>query len=123
MHCCVKNQDKTIAAAIFMMYGEYFHYHLAGSRKETLNLAPNNILLWEAINYAKDKGYKRMHLGGGLTDSTEDNLFRFKARFSTRYADFYIGKRIHNTKIYHYLIDAWEKRNGKKAVLLLQYRE
>ncbi|MDD4781268.1 MAG: GNAT family N-acetyltransferase [Tissierellia bacterium] len=118
----VKREDKVIATAIFMGYGDYFHYHLAGSLKEELSLSPNNLLLWEAISYAVSKGYKKMHFGGGLTDSLEDNLFKFKSRFSKNYTDFYIGKRIHNQEVYEYLIAEWERRNNKKANLLLQYR-
>lgn len=115
--------NSIIASAIFMEYGNYFHYHLAGSDKNNLKLAPNNILLWEAIKYAKGHGFKRMHLGGGLTDSTEDSLFRFKQRFSSNTADFYIGKRIHNKEIYDKLIHRWEIEHNKKANILLQYRE
>ena len=55
----VKCGTETIAAAIFMGYGEYFHYHLSGSRRAFLKLSPNNLLLWEAIKYAKKKGYKK----------------------------------------------------------------
>lgn len=119
---CVKYNQQIIAAAIFMGYGKYFHYHLSGSRREYLKLAPNNILLWEAIRYAKEHGYQKMHFGGGLSDSMEDNLFKFKSHFSKEYADFYIGKRVHNSEIYNMLIHQWEVQNGKKASLLLQYR-
>ena len=118
----VKKNDEILAAAIFLGYGNYFHYHLSGSKKEYLKLAPNNILLWEAIKYAKKNGYKRMHFGGGLTDSEEDNLFRFKQKFSSCKADFYIGRRIHNKEIYFRLIEEWEEKNKQKAKLLLQYR-
>lgn len=120
---CVKSGEQIIAAAMFMGYGEYFHYHLSGSRQEYLRLSPNNILLWEAIKYAKIHGYKKMHLGGGRTDSTDDSLFQFKSRFSKMYADFYIGKRVHNKTVYETLIHQWEEKNGRKAKLLLQYRE
>lgn len=118
----VKQGEATLAAAIFMGYGQYFHYHLSGSRKEFLKLAPNNILLWEAIKYAKEQGYKKMHFGGGLTDSKEDNLFRFKSKFSKTSAEFYIGKRIHNKEVYEMLIHDWEEKHEEKAKILLQYR-
>lgn len=118
----VKYQSEIIASAIFMSYGEYFHYHLAGSKKEYLKFAPNNLLLWEAIKYANEKGKKIFHFGGGLTNSLEDNLFKFKSSFSKEYLKFYIGKRVHDEKIYSYLIDEWKKRNNKKASILLQYR-
>ena len=119
---CVSNEE-IIAAAVFMGYGDYFHYHFAGSRKESLSLSPNNILLWEAIKFAKEHGYKKMHLGGGLTDSEEDSLFRFKARYSRIYRDFYIGKRVHNEVVYRKLISDWEKKHGINATRLLQYKE
>lgn len=119
----VKENGRTIAAAIFMGFGEYFHYHLSGSRKEALKLSPNNLLLWEAIRYAKEHHYKKMHFGGGLSDSTNDNLFRFKNKFSKEYGDFYIGKRVHNAEIYRKLIEEWEGEHGEKAKLFLQYRE
>lgn len=118
----VRWENETLAAAVFMGYGEYFHYHLSGSKKEFLKLAPNNILLWEAIRYGKAQGYKKMHFGGGLRDTQEDNLFRFKRRFSRETADFYIGKRVHNSEVYNSLIQKWEKEHGKKAELFLQYR-
>lgn len=118
----VKREDKVIAAAIFMGYGDYFHYHLAGSLKEELSFSPNNLLLWEAITYAVNKGYKKMHFGGGLTDNLEDNLFKFKSSFSKSHTDFYIGKRVHSKEVYTYLINEWEEANNRKANLLLQYR-
>lgn len=119
----VRQKDETLAAAVFMIYGDYFHYHLGGSKREFLALAPNNILMWTAMQYAKEHGCKKMHFGGGLTDSKEDTLYRFKSTFSSSYADFYIGKRIHNTEIYHKLIQKWEEEHGEKAQILLQYRK
>lgn len=118
----VIRENKVIAAAIFMGYGKYFHYHLAGSLKEELCYCPNNLLIWEAIKYAVNNGYQEVHFGGGITDSLEDKLFKFKGSFSKTYTDFYIGKRVHNKNVYTYLIKEWERENNKKSELLLQYR-
>jgi len=118
----VMYKDIVIASSIFMIYGEYFHYHLAGSLKEYLNLAPNNLLLWEAIKIAHSLDAKLMHFGGGLSNSESDNLFKFKSSFSNKLADYYIGKRIHNKSIYKFLIDEWEQKNNRKASILLQYK-
>ncbi|GKX65527.1 lipid II:glycine glycyltransferase FemX [Inconstantimicrobium mannanitabidum] len=118
----VKKENQIIASAVFMIYGQYFHYHLSGSLKEYLNYSPNNLLLWEAIKYAKAKGCRIMHFGGGLTNSVDDNLFKFKKSFSNELADFYIGKRVHNKKVYDSLIEEWERKNNKKATMLLQYK-
>lgn len=119
----VKYDNKYIAMGIFMQCGEYFHYHLAGSRKEYLKLSPNNLLLWEAIKYANKNGSHYMHFGGGLTDSEEDSLFRFKSKYSKESLDFYIGKKIIKKDIYDLLIDEWEKLHQRKASILLQYKE
>lgn len=116
-------QGETIAAAIFIGYEYYFHYHLAGSKREFLKLSPNNILLWEAILLGKKQGRKKMHFGGGLTNSEEDTLFRFKKKYSSTVTKFFIGKRVHNQNVYNKLIEEWEKQNGRKATLLLQYRD
>lgn len=118
----VIKEKKVIASAIFMGYEEYFHYHLAGSLKEYLKYGPNNFLLWKAISYAQKNGYKKMHFGGGRGEGLHDLLFKFKSSFSSKYADFYIGKRIHNNEVYNYLIDKWEQKHNKKAKILLQYR-
>lgn len=120
----VRRKDgKALASSVFMKYGDYFNYHLSGSGHEFLKLAPNNILLWEAIKYAKMQGCKKMHMGGGLSDLPEDSLFRFKKKFASGFGDFYIGKRIHNHEVYWELIRKWEEAHGEKAKILLQYRQ
>jgi lipid II:glycine glycyltransferase (peptidoglycan interpeptide bridge formation enzyme) len=122
VYISVKFNELTIASAIFMQYEDYFHYHLAGSLKEYLKYSPNNLLLWTAIQYAKNNGFKVMHLGGGLSDTLDDNLFKFKKSFGKGTYEFYIGKRIHNKEIYNYLINEWENRNGRDVKLFLQYK-
>lgn len=118
----VKKDNTIIASAIFVKYGIYFHYHLAGSLKKYLEFAPNNLLIWEAIKLACDSDAKVFHLGGGLSSSADDNLFKFKSSFSKNTANFYIGKRIHNKYVYDYLISEWEHKNNIKANLFLQYK-
>lgn len=118
----ILKDNNIIAGAIFMFYGIYCHYHLAGSLVEYLKYAPNNFLIWHAIQNAKARGAKFFHLGGGLTNSIEDSLFKFKSSFSKNYLKFYVGKRIHNQEIYIKLIDQWEKKSKRRAKLFLQYR-
>lgn len=118
----VKFENKTVASGIFMMGDEIFHYHLSGSLREYLKYAPNNLMLWSAIQYAKDNGFSKFHLGGGLSNSVQDNLYKFKKSFGKDVTDFYIGTRIHNSRIYDYLINIWEIKNTKKASLFLQYK-
>ncbi len=114
--------EEIIATAIFMKYNKHFHYHLAGSKKEYLKLAPNNFLLWEAIKYAYKNECVDFHLGGGTNNSLENSLYKFKKSFSDTSKNFYIGKRVHNQEVYNKLINEWECKNNKKASLLLQYK-
>lgn len=119
----VKFRDEIIASAIFMKYNRHFHYHLAGSKKKYLNMAPNNFLLWEAIKYASNAGCSDFHLGGGTDSSLNDSLYKFKKSFSKNERKFFIGKRAHNTEIYNELLEVWKRKNNINPKLFLQYKE
>ncbi|MCU6794228.1 GNAT family N-acetyltransferase [Paenibacillus sp. WQ 127069] len=100
----VKYGDKVIASAMFMYSGEFAHYHLMGSDRQYLPVAPINLLIHYAATQARERGYRYMHLGGGYTGN--DNLFRFKRSFNEKtMADFYIGKRIHCESLYQAIIE------------------
>ena len=116
-------EEQNIASAIFLHSYDYIHYHLGGSLKEYLNYYPNNFLFWELIKFAKEKGFKYLHLGGGSSTDIDDSLFKFKRHFGNNILEFYIGTRIHNKDIYEKLIDLWSKNNlDKEYKLFLQYR-
>lgn len=88
-------KDKNIAAAaIFLFCNGKMHYHLSASKKEYQQMAPTNLLLYEAAVWAASQGYLKLHLGGGL-GSEHDNLYKFKKAFN-RNKDtlFYIGTKI-----------------------------
>lgn len=114
--------EQMIACSAFFYYQNYFHYHLSGSDSRYLKLAPNNLLLYKAIEIAIDKNCTVFHFGGGRTESPEDSLLKFKKSFSKHTGSFYTGKRIHNKEIYSYLITEWERRNNERAKLFLQYK-
>lgn len=113
--------SEIISSAVFLCSDDYISYHLAGSNHNFLGHAPNNLLLFKAIQLACQRGYKRFHLGGGTKETLEDSLFKFKKSFSKETCDFYIGKRIHNQNIYMKLINEWQKMNNKEVKLFLQY--
>ncbi|PYI57186.1 lipid II:glycine glycyltransferase FemX [Paenibacillus flagellatus] len=98
----VKAGNLVVASSLFMHYNKYVHYHLMGASREYLRLAPVNLLLSEAIQWAKDKGYQYMHLGGGYTGN--DNLFRFKRTFNSESVlDYYIGRKVHLPEVYGHI--------------------
>lgn len=92
------------AIAIFMFANGQMHYHLSASRREYQNLAPTNLLLYEAAKWAYHNGYKTLHLGGGV-GCKADSLYKFKKAFN-RGEDkhFYIGKKTFDEDTYRMLV-------------------
>jgi len=87
-----KMNDIVIASSIFLLGNTIIHYHLSGSDYNFRNLYPSDLMLWEAITWAKTNGFELLHLGGGR--GKNDSLFDFKKAFSNTTLPFYIGKNI-----------------------------
>lgn len=96
-------KGEIIAASLFLFKGDIVHYYLSGSAADYLFLCPNNLLLYEAIVWAKEQGYKILNLGGGY--GIDGGLFQFKASFSKTTADFYTYAKIHNQGLYDMLCE------------------
>lgn len=122
----VKYEGKIIAAAIFFYQKPYGHYHLAGSDKNYLNLAPNNFMLWNTAIEMEKKGVKYFHLGGGTDGSKDNSLFLFKKKFSKQEYQFSIGKTIFYPELYNQICADWERNNPQKVEqykrILLKYK-
>lgn len=118
--------DKPISAIIVLNSKHYIHGHLGGALTEFLCTSSSSFLYSEIIKYGIQKGCKYFHVGGGVTNNPNDKLLKFKRNFSNTLLDFYIGKRIHNLKIYNDLVYQWTLKNpgkiGKYNHLLLKYR-
>jgi hypothetical protein len=95
---CASYQGWIVAAASFLHDGDVVHYFLGGSDSHYLALRPNNLLMYQAICWAKRQGYRLFNLGGGY--GANDNLARFKAAFSKSSITFYTYRMIHNAAIY-----------------------
>ncbi|MEG1820715.1 MAG: GNAT family N-acetyltransferase [Malacoplasma sp.] len=101
----VRFKDEIIAMSIVMFCNCQMHYHLSASKKEYLNYAPTNLLLYEAACYGCDHGYQSFHLGGGL-GAKQDSLYKFKKAFSRgEDKEFYIGKKIFLQESYDNLVE------------------
>ena len=96
-----KNDNEIIGAiSLFLIGSKIMHYHLSATNYNIKN-PPSKAVLWHAIEWAKKKGLKWFHLGGGV--GKEDNLFYFKKGFSKTYFKFYMGQIVHNNEIYQKL--------------------
>lgn len=116
--------DRIVAMSIMLFAGEQMHYHLSGSRFEYRNLAPSNLLLFEAAKWGCSQGYKTLHMGGGV-GSGEDNLYKFKAGFN-RNSDyqFAIGKMIVDQAAYDRLVQlrGFSEEEAKEIRFFPTYR-
>jgi len=119
-------EDKPIAAIIALYNDYYIHGHLGGVLTEFLHLSPFSLLYSEMIKVGQNKSCNYLHVGGGATNNLDDPLLKFKMNFSNLYADFFIGKKIHNHSIYNKVISQWEMKSLVKKKendnILLKYR-
>ena len=87
-------EEKTIAAGFYLCYGDTIHAHLSGTLKEN--------------------GFKRVHYGGGTSNSPEDPLFMFKSKFTkSTFFDFYVGRVVWNQPVYDRLVEMTGKYDAE----------
>lgn len=118
-------EEKIIATSLFIFNNENIHYYLSGADREYMKLAPNNLLLFEVANWACENGFKKFHLGGGV--SNNDMLYGFKKQFNRNgQLDFYIGCQIYNKKAFDFLVSLREKNEDNfdmERRYLIKYRQ
>jgi FemAB-related protein (PEP-CTERM system-associated) len=69
-------QGTVIAGTILLVSGTTIRYAYSASDERYLHLAPNNLLLWEAITWSCTQGYKTLDLGRTAQDN--EGLMAFK---------------------------------------------
>lgn len=97
--------DSVAAAGLFIEYGGVVEWHLVGSSQEYSYLSPSKVLVDDAITWARDRGNRTFHMGGGH-GSREDSLFWFKSRFSRTRHLFHTGRWIIEPRLYADLVEA-----------------
>lgn len=105
----VRDRDRIVAAAMFLLYGDHIYYHLAGSDASQRGSAPNNLLLHTVALWGWKNGYRSFFLGGG---GGNKGIFDFKASLSRERLGQYIGRRIHNKEAYDMLCAQWMRQKG-----------
>ncbi|MCI8513124.1 MAG: peptidoglycan bridge formation glycyltransferase FemA/FemB family protein [Lachnospiraceae bacterium] len=96
---------KVIATSIILGVNHRLNYHLSGSLREYQNLAPTNLLLYQAALWGCANGYTTFHLGGGV-GCREDSLYKFKKAFYRgESCCFYIGKKLYAEHKYNELVN------------------
>jgi len=106
--------DCAAAAALFTESNGIVQYHLSGGRSSYSKHQPTKLMLHSVALWAKARGNRVLHLGGGL-GGQEDSLFAFKAGFSKQTYPFYTWRLVLNQSVYDQLVSDWEKKSGRPA--------
>lgn len=108
----VFKDGEIFSSSLFIKSGSFFTYYLSARNVKWPQIPASNLILTNAIKFAKEQNCKWFNLGGGRTNSTQDALFKFKSNFCRQHVDFYIGKRIHNKEVYDNIVSDWIARYG-----------
>jgi hypothetical protein len=116
--CLLENE---IVSSLLIIYErEYAHCHLIGTLKDKKTIGVNNLLHHKVVRWCEDIGIKKLHLGGGRSNSEDDSLLRFKKNFSDKISDFYIGERILNHSMFEKLSLEWSRNHNSKEPFIFK---
>lgn len=73
---------RAVAASVYFFFSERGLYKYGASDLKHQGLRPNNILMWEALLWLKDKGFLTMDLG--RTETGNIGLLRFKRAWGAK---------------------------------------
>lgn len=73
--------DEIIGGTFFLEWGDTLYYKFNASVPIHLDHRPNDLLIWQGIQYGKAKGY--VFFDFGLSDWDEEGLVRYKRKFAT----------------------------------------
>jgi len=99
----VRYTDQTVAVALLIEYAGLVNVHLLATDDRFVQLSPSKLLIHGVQAWARGRGNRVLHLGGGRGSRTDDSLFRFKALFSDVFYPFYTGRWILDEETYDIL--------------------
>ena len=106
-----------IAGAFFLFNHNKAYYHLSFQDNYPGIM---NTIIYKSTKILLDKGIKYLILGGGILNSDNDSLFKFKLKMSNMINFFYIETKIFNTKTYGKICKKLGIKNPEK---LLFYKD
>ena len=82
-----EHEGVSLAGGLFFACDGITQYHLGATRDDALSRQPMKLVQADAMIWARERGDRAFHLGGGL-GGTDDPLFHFKAGFSSWHLPF-----------------------------------
>ncbi len=117
--CILELNNKVACAGIFTECCEIVQYHLGGTKNEFLKQAPSKLMFDYVRIWAKERGNKFLHLGGGV-GAAKDNLYKFKAGFSQQRHSFLTLRLITDEEKYISLVKLRAKSLKTEPETLLE---
>lgn len=74
-----EHEGRTIAGMVLFAAGDTVRYAYGASEEQSLHLAPNNLLMWEAITWAAGKGFQVFDMGRTACDN--EGLMEYKRKW------------------------------------------
>lgn len=75
-----KYEGAILGATLFLQWQNKFYYKFNASAPGSLALLPNDLMIWQGIQYAKAQGCQQFDFG--LSDWDQTGLIRFKRKFA-----------------------------------------
>ena len=97
--------DEVMAAALITECDGIANILLLGADQKYMSLSPAKLLFHYAQGWARERGNRYLHFGGGRGSRDSDELFRFKRLFSNVLFPFYTGRWILDQQQYNKLLD------------------
>lgn len=117
--CLIEQASEIVAAGIFTECCGIVHTYLTGTRTVALKRSPDKFMIHTMRSWAKQRGNRILHLGGGL-GGNRDRLFEYKAGFSPDRCPFNTLRLITNPEHYTALIQIKAKQLDLAPKTLLQ---
>lgn len=80
-------QGAAIGATLFLEWKDKLYYKFNTSHLQQLLIRPNDLIMWEAMQYGKQKGFSTLDLG--LSDWGQDGLVSFKSKYASNHKVIY----------------------------------
>ncbi|NDJ17891.1 GNAT family N-acetyltransferase [Myxacorys almedinensis] len=117
--CIVEHNQQVACAGLFTECCGIVQYHLGGTKNQFLKQAPSKLMFDHVRFWAKERGNRVFHLGGGVS-GTKDSLYHFKAGFSKQRHTFLTLRFITDEIKYNHLVELQAKTLGIETEKLLQ---
>lgn len=120
LHLCLVESEGTVASAgLYTEWNGIVQAIFGGTRTAFLKQSPSTLETYCVALWAKDRGNRLLHLGGGV-GASQDPLFRYKAGFSQLRHPFYTLRLVTDAVKYRELVQRRAKVLNLAPEALLQ---